>query len=380
MAMPNQKTRFLFVDLLRGWALLVMIEVHVFNVLLLPILRATQWFSILNFANGLVAPSFLFISGFAFAISTKGKTDELRKFDYSFWKKLGRIILIILAGYSLHLPILSLRRLMRFYSQDTLNSFYNVDILQCIGVGLLFIFLLKLIIKSDKIYNYIIIVALLSSVFLSPLIWQTNFTTFMNIPLANYFNVMNGSLFPVFPWIGFLLAGVVCCKYYIEARGKNKEKDVIYRIIIIGLILSIVGHIFLTPGLNVYSCDHKANPFFFIQRLGYVLFLLGICWFYIEKRQTKTTFVLDVGRESLLVYWLHLQLLYRRFYNTYSFASIYGEKYDIWGCIIVTILLAVIMIIVAKLWGNFKRNYKPIASNIAIGVVSLTILIFLIGF
>jgi uncharacterized membrane protein len=378
--MPKEKARYLFVDLLRGWALLVMIEVHVFNVLLLPVLKTTPWFNVLNFINGLVAPSFLFISGFAFAISTRGKTDELRKFDYSFWKKLGRILLIILAGYSLHLPILSLRRLMHFYSRETLISFYSVDILQCIGIGLLFLFLLKLIIRSEKIYNVIIVLILLSSVILSPLIWQTDFTAFMNIPLSNYFNMMNGSLFPVFPWIGFILAGFVCCRFYLAARESYKEKNSIILLIVAGLALSILGHIFITPALNIFNCNHKANPFFFIQRLGYILLLLGACWYYVEIRKTKTSFVLEVGRESLIVYWLHLQLLYRRFYHDASFASIYGDKFDIWGCIIITIILALLMISVAKAWGTFKRNHRLIASDISIGVVSLTIIIFLIGF
>jgi uncharacterized membrane protein len=255
-----------------------------------------------------------------------------------------------------------------------------VDILQCIGIGLLFIFLLKLIIRSEKIYNIIIIVSLLISVLLSPIIWKADFTQLMNIPLANYFNIMNGSFFPIFPWIGFLLAGVLCCKIYLGAREKGREKESIFLIIFIGMILAIFGHIFILPALNIFHCDHKANPIFFIQRLGYVFLLLGVCWHYIELRQTKTTFVLDVGRESLIVYWLHLQLLYRRFYHVTSFASIYGDKFDVWGCIISTIILAVLMIIVAKLWGSFKRNYKIIASDLTIGVVSLTILIFLIGF
>ncbi len=136
-----------------------MIEVHVFNVLLLPAMKETQWFKALNFVNGLVAPSFLFISGFAFVLSTRGKTEDLRKFDYAFWKKLGRILLIIIAGYSLHLPILSLRRLMHFYSQDVLISFYNVDILQCIGFGLLFLFLTRLLFNTDKSYNIFLIVS-----------------------------------------------------------------------------------------------------------------------------------------------------------------------------------------------------------------------------
>jgi uncharacterized membrane protein len=378
--MPKEKARYLFVDLLRGWALLVMIEVHVFNVLLLPELKSTSWFNVLNFVNGLVAPSFLFISGFAFTISTKDKTGELRRFDYPFWKKLGRILLIILAGYSLHLPILSLRRLMHFYSRETLISFYNVDILQCIGIGLLFLFLLKLVIKSEKIYNVIIIFVLLISVLFSPIIWKTDFTSFINIPLANYFNIMNGSFFPIFPWVGFLLVGVLCCKIYLRARENNEEKKSILLFVLSGIIMAVLGHLFISPALNIFHCDHKANPFFFVQRLGYVVLLLSACWFYIKIRQTKTSFVLDVGRESLIVYWLHLQLLYRRFYHETSFASLNGDKFDVWGCIIVTISLAVLMIFIAKLWGNFKRNYKVIASDISIGIVSLTILIFLVGF
>ena len=100
----KEKVRFIFVDFLRGWALLVMFEVHIFNVTLLPHLKDTGWFNFLNFINGLVAPSFLFISGFAFMLSTKGKVEDLRKIDYAFWKKIGRIVLIFLAGYALHLP------------------------------------------------------------------------------------------------------------------------------------------------------------------------------------------------------------------------------------------------------------------------------------
>ena len=378
--MPKEKARFLFIDLLRGWALLVMIEVHVFNVLLQPELKTTEWFKVLNFVNGLVAPSFLFISGFAFAISTRGKTDELRKFNFPFWKKIGRILLIILAGYSLHLPILSLRRLAHFYSRETIVSFYNVDVLQCIGIGLLILVVLRLIIRSEKIYNIVLGMSLLIPVVFSPLVWQKDFAPALGIPLANYINVMNGSFFPLFPWVGFLFAGAVCCKYYLEARENNTELKFIQQIIVAGSVFAVLGHIFLTPNLNFFTCDHKANPVFFLQRLGYVLFLLGSCWYYIEKRNTQTSFVLDVGRESLIVYWLHLQFLYRRFYYDTSIASIYGEKCNIIGCIIATVVLAVIMIIIAKLWSNFKKKYRPIASNISIGIVSLTIIIFLIGF
>lgn len=376
----KEKVRFIFVDLLRGWALLVMIEVHIFNVTLLPALKGTGWFNFLDSINGLVAPSFLFISGFAFMLSIQGKVEALRKFDFAFWKKIGRITLIFLAGYALHLPILSLRRLMNYYSPDVVNSFYNVDILQCIGFGLLFLLIIRLLIKSDKVFNNTIFLSLLAAIILSPLVWKIDFAKFMIIPLADYFNAQHGSFFPLFPWLGFLLAGAVACKYYLDARDKDKENVFIKWIVILGLILAASGQFFLSELFHISFRSIRPHPLFFLQRLGYVLALLGACWYYAGWRKTKTSFVLDVGRESLIVYWLHLQLIYRRFWNDQSFASIFGSTFNITEAIVATLVLALIMIAVAKYWGRFKRKYKPIASKMTLGIVSLAIIIFLIGF
>ena len=105
--MKKDNTRFIYIDLLRGWALIVMIEVHIFNALMLPSLKDTSWFGLLTFINGLVAPSFLFVSGFAFIVSSERRIEELRKYGSYFWGKLSRIFLIFLAGYSLHLPVFS---------------------------------------------------------------------------------------------------------------------------------------------------------------------------------------------------------------------------------------------------------------------------------
>jgi len=59
----KEKVRYTFIDLLRGWAIILMIEPHVFNTFLLPELKQTGWFSVVSFINGLIAPAFLFVSG-----------------------------------------------------------------------------------------------------------------------------------------------------------------------------------------------------------------------------------------------------------------------------------------------------------------------------
>src|SRR4051794_4836608 len=62
---PNaQVARMTWIDLFRGAAVVMMIETHVLNTFLLAGSRASAWFEWLNYFNGLVAPSFLFIAGY----------------------------------------------------------------------------------------------------------------------------------------------------------------------------------------------------------------------------------------------------------------------------------------------------------------------------
>ena len=174
----KEKVRYTFIDLLRGWAILIMIEVHVFNAFLLPELKQTDWFDVLTFINGLVAPAFLFVSGFAFAVSSNSKLDEMRKLKFSFWKKLWRYISIILIGYVLHLPFITLSKIINHATPEQLQQFFAVDVLQCIGVGLLVLFALRLIIHSDKIYHYSLIGLTIFVMIISPIFWKNRFYKF----------------------------------------------------------------------------------------------------------------------------------------------------------------------------------------------------------
>ena len=373
-----EKTRLLFIDLLRGWAILIMIEVHVFNAFLTPSLRGTNWFSVLNFINGLVTPSFLFISGFAFIISTQNKHDELFKFGSLFWKKIMRIGLIFFLGYSLHLPFFSLTKTIREVTPQLWISFYNVDILQNIGAGLLFILLSRVFLKSDKVFYYFILISCAVFIFVSPLIWEHDFAQYFPIPIACYFNSVYGSFFPLFPWIGFLLAGAVCSILYLKSRLINNEKTFIIQVAVLGLIFIAAGHFYLSPLFPKTYTSTRPHPMFFLERLGYVFLLLSLCWYFITKFGTKGTTIINMGKESLLIYYLHLQIIYRKFLNGKSFDSIVGASYGIWECIIYTVLLIILMIIVARIWGGFKLKHKKGAQYVTVSVISLAIILFLL--
>ncbi len=348
-----------------------MIEVHIFNAFLIPGLKETGWFSVLDFINGLVAPSFTFISGFAFIISSKSNIDELRTFGKKFWKKLSRILFVILVGYTLHMPEFSFRNIIEKASPEKIVKWCNVDVLQCIGVSLLILFLVRLLIKSDKVYNYFILFTAIFIVIISPLVWKVDFTQFMPLPLASYFNSVHGSFFPLFPWMGFLFAGAYTCTIYLKFRNEEKEKYIINKMMFIGGAATVVCTIALYFLKAQPLFQIKPDSFFFLQRLGIVFLALGICWKYVERFGEKSSYVTDVSRESLLIYFLHLQVIYRRVWNDQSLENLVNYKFGIVESIFATLLLITSMIAVAKIWGSFKTRFpkaSPVIIRLTIGV------------
>jgi hypothetical protein len=345
----------------------------------MPELRQTGWFSILNFINGLVAPSFLFVSGFAFQVSSGGKLDEMRKLGKAFWKKIGRIFQIIIIGYGLHLPYYSLSKSINEATPQLLESFFAVDVLQCIGFGLLFLFLTRLLIKSDKVYHYFLIASLVVVTLISPFLWKIEFTNYVPVIVANYFNILHGSLFPIFPWLNFLLAGGIFAKYFVDARERNEEEKFVKIIAIAGLAVLLFGHLFYSGLFPKAITSILPNPIFYLERLGYIFVLFFLCWYVDKKFNVKKSFVLDASRESLLVYWLHLITIFGTFWGGKSFATIIGTKLNALEAVGVTIVLISLMIVIAKMWGWIKKTYPKHASILIKIFVGVLVLVFFIS-
>lgn len=375
----KEKVRYISADLLRGLVIIIMIEVHVFNAFLLPELRQTGWFSILNFINGLVAPSFLFVSGFAFQVSSGGKLDEMRKLGKVFWKKIARIFQIIIIGYALHLPFYSLSKTINEITPQLLESFLGVDVLQCIGIGLLFLFLTRLLIQSDKAYHYFLIVSLIVVTLISPLLWKIDFNQYLHPLIANYFNKLHGSLFPIFPWLNFLLAGAIFAKYFVDARGRNKEERFINLSALVGFVVLLFGHLFYSGLFPKDLTLILPNPVFYTQRLGYIFVLFYLCWWVDKKTNIKNSFIMDASRESLLVYWMHLIIIFGAFWSGKSLADIFGKTMNAIEATCATIILIVLMILAAKFWGWVKKKSPKYVSIFVKAVVTVLIIVFFIS-
>jgi uncharacterized membrane protein len=372
------KGRLVFIDLLRGWATIVMIEVHVFNAFLIPSLKETGWFNIVDYVNGWVAPSFLFVAGFVFVVASERKLEDFRTFGPAFWRQIGRITLIWIVGYALHLPFFSFTRTVHETTEAGWLQFYQSDILHCIAIGLLIVFLGRILIRSDERYQKFLVIAGGVLVLAAPFLWDIDFGRSLPASVAAYLNGQHSSLFPIFPWIGFVIFGAVTAIGYKKAKASDKELDYLKLVGLVSVVLIAAGLLLSELPVRIPWASNavRANPLFFATRLGIVLLLMLLCWYYAARRKTEKSFVLDVGRESLVVYTAHLLVIYGQYWNEKSLAYWHGGTLSVAQCIVATLALMVLMVAGAKVWGSTKRRSLPTARVLSYGTGLIVLLVF----
>jgi uncharacterized membrane protein len=347
----SRKTnRLLFADRLRGLALVVMIETHVFNAMLSESLRQAWWFHVLNFVNGLVAPAFLFISGFVFLVSGERKVDEFRSSGGALWKQLRRIAVVWLIAYVLHVPPTVFGKPWTSLTRQDWLPLIQVDVLHCICVTWLFLLAGLIVFRSAMVRRTWLLASALAATVAAPWAWSVRFDQFFPAPLAAYFNDAFNSLFPVFPWSGFMLAGALCASLFLDAR----EQESRFMLWLSGLAAVFVAlglalpELPLAPGST--ETPWQADPRTFILRLGLVFVLLCVCWLVDRRRQSGESWLFLVSRESLFVYVAHLAVLFAPVFGGRSLADVAGKSMGPGWCVLASLALLAAMVIGARGW------------------------------
>jgi len=368
------KTRLNFVDLMRGLAMIVMIEVHVVNSMMNPALRNEEWFSFVNFINGMVAPSFIFISGFAFMLASQKKLAEFRTFRYAFWKQLGRIILIWFLGYMLHIPFFSMYKCVNIATSDNWLNFLGVDVLQCIAFGLLLIFILKIIVKSDRVFILIVLFLGLAAVIPAAKIYTIDFQQHLPLFIAMYITPIYYTNFPVFPWFGFMAAGILSAWHFMKSGEKASEPLFLKQILVSGMILTAVS---MPLMFYNYTKDVRPGIPFFTARLGVVFIILSGCYYYCRWKDNVPSLILYSSRESLAVYFMHLQLLHRELWAGKSLITVSGHTLGFGTTLVISAAVILLMLPMARVWNYFKTRYEYFGRAAVLAMLTVGTIVFI---
>ena len=382
--LPKKTKRIEFIDLLRGWAVIVMIETHMMNATVTPEIRSSLVFGWLTFINGLVAPSFTFASGLAYAVTTRRKIIDYLSFGKPLLLNIRRLLFVVGIGYLLHLPKFNYDQILHETTERSWQIFFQADVLQCIGVSLLILQGLLLLLRTERRLYFTLAGITVVIAFITPLVWGIDWRNNLPLPIAGYMNGIhfpNFPGFPLFPWAGFIFAGAVCGYFYLEAKAKQSEASFFKKIIVFAPALMLFSWLIEPVAAKTYpSYDYGlSSPSFFILRLGIVMLLCAGMFFYERwKSVSPKSVVTLVGRESLIVYSVHLLLIYGNF-AAFNFGRTVNHTFGWAEGLIATLVLICLMIVLALGWDRIRKMNPRVKQSIQWGVFVFLVLLFFFG-
>jgi uncharacterized membrane protein len=328
-----------WIDQLRGWAVIVMIEVHVVNVWLHAGLRP-DW---LNYLNGLVAPSFTMAAGYSLVISTFRTDGTLRPFWPDTARRLG---FILLCAYALHAPGITAADWTVLNTTQKARELFKIDVLQCIVFSLLILQLLARLVRNPRIFTGLALAIAVFVPLVSPHMWAHGVADGLWLPIRGLFNGNTdrgvSSLFPLFPWITFPAFGAFLGGLYrhlrvepVEGKARWSEPKFLAGLAVLGALLLAWGasrqHSWLWGGQwlqenGVWMLHSQTGAFTYAElgaianttlpsvagRAGWILLggsLMGAIELWRPKWNGPNP-VKAASAESLLLYMLHLNLIF----------------------------------------------------------------------
>ncbi|WP_317045390.1 heparan-alpha-glucosaminide N-acetyltransferase domain-containing protein [Arenibacter nanhaiticus] len=309
--MEKNEFRLYFIDAIRAWAILMMLQGHFVDGLLDNAYRVDSnvFYTVWKYFRGITAPVFFTVSGFIFTyLLIKG--DAFGLSNPRVQKGIKRGLSLLFIGYLLRLNFFGLLKLQIY------NSFYLVDVLHCIGLSLLGIIGLYLLTAKRSLYLFAATLISLS-VFLfvfEPYYKQFTFNYLPSL-LANYFTKSNGSVFTIFPWFGY--AGIGAFISVIFNRFKTHRflyPATISSFIALGLSLiffssDLFAFLSQKTGVEIFALIYFNNYLFI--RLGDVLLVFAI--FMLFRKFMTNPKMLQIGQSTLSIYVVHYVLLYGSF-------------------------------------------------------------------
>ena len=367
-------SRLYALDMARFIAMIMMIQGHTMYTMVDHQFIDVQSFpwSWWNFLRGLTAPIFLFVSGavhvFAMKRSQNGSISK-----ETLKKRLQWIAIIFICGYLLVFPA---SRLIDLPYLDTSiwRQFLQFNILQLTPFTLLFVLALSYITHSVKALGIISGISALIIFISTPYIQNIDVFAFLPETFGAMISYKHGSLFPIFPFSGFMLGGVAFGAWlhslHQDKRSVFFNKHVfLLSILVIGIALIAMYWTNLWMPRPVHNDAMMTNPAFMFVRIGIILFLFGICQRFVNLFDSYKYHFVFFSSKSLHIYVIHLILLY----GTPWFPSIgrtfqYSQSLIAGAGLAVLIILLTLGLVIAEdeIKRRSPKSYKYIRNSLGL--------------
>ena len=354
--------RIAFLDIMRGVAVVVMVMGHSIDAVLSREVRASELFQLYDAVRGFTGPIFLFVAGFAFFVATEKRWEAFRSFGKPLGKRLWRFMGLLAIGYALHVPYFSLDKLLHNTTPAEYAQMYQADVLHCLAVSMILLQLGLFLVKTPRAFAMFALGLAAAFVFASPLMWQQGVVAAISPVLAPYLNGLVPSIFPLFPYAGFVLTGVGIGHFYLAARRRGKEPEFHHALLLAAFAAVVVGLVFDLLPWAVYPAHDfwKASPDFFLIRIGAVGFVTATFLSLRRIPSIVSTGLVTLGQASLLIYVTHLIIVYGSPANQGLMQSV-GQVLSPPQALVVAVEVLAGMFLIVKTWQYIRDQHLAYA-------------------
>jgi len=352
--MKPASQRILYLDWVRGFAAIVMLQGHVFQSFLRKDLRAGGPYLMSQFAGGMPPAVFLFLLGVTYAFLM----------DSQEWKGVapaGRLGAAVKRSGYLFAAAFAFRLQLWLFSVDVSpwTDLFRVDILNCMGLALLVLSVMAVFRTEERIRLCAILGVAIAAA--SPMISSLDWSGTPAI-VRNYI-IPDHTFFGFFPWAAFVAFGMSAG----SILRLLKPADVPSAMQWFGwggLALAFGAYTISNMSLSIYSnSDFWLNsPALILIKLGAILIFVAFAWLWnIRTSAQDWSWVRQFGLTSLLVYWVHIELIYGRWFGAVKEQLTVGQTMF---ATILTLLLMLGLSLVRTNWAQVKGYFS--SSNAAI--------------
>jgi uncharacterized membrane protein len=269
--------------------------------------RNSRTYFTLLFIGGVASPLFLFLAGLATAMSAASKARGGG--DVRIGAAAARA-----RGWEIFLLGLLFRVQSHLLGWGPLQNLFKVDMLNIMGLS---------IVAASYVWQagarrqtrVLAFAALTAATTLAtPLVRATPWLEMLPDPIEAYLRPAGPyAAFPLFPWAGFLFAGVLCGEF-VDAVRVMQRRELFLQAGLSGVGGALIGAGWMAsfqPALFPTASFWHDSPTLFCIRLGCVLLTVPTAW--VITRTTPellTRPLVTMGRSSLFVYWIHVEMVY----------------------------------------------------------------------
>jgi uncharacterized membrane protein len=301
------RARVSYVDWMRGFAVLLMMQTHAYDSWLTPEAKTSGFYGLSRLAGGYPAPLFLFLAGLGLALLAAARHAHGTPVAAVRGEMLRRGVEVLVYAVAFRLWMFTTGGFVR------VTGLVRVDVLNCIGLSMLLAGVVALSAPSPAARVARSIGLAAGIALLTPLAWDTPWPAWIPDAVKGYWTGrVHGAYFPIFPWAGFTAAGAAAGTLLAAVRRSGSEGRLVGGLALFGAFaIAIALRVHELPSPYPVDDFWYTSPSYFLIKVGVLLLVLGFSYAWSLAPWSSWPSPLRLlGRASLLVYWVHIEIVY----------------------------------------------------------------------